>query len=60
MNINLCTNDSNLIQDDPAEAEEDEKKEKPTDDISSWDAEFLQVDQKTLFEIIRVRNLHLS
>ena len=51
---------SNLIQDDPPVAEDDEKKVKPTDDISSWDAKFLQVDQKTLFQIIQVRNLNLT
>merc|ERR1711973_504243 len=32
--------------------EDDDKKEKRTDDISSWDADFLKVDQGTLFELI--------
>jgi len=56
----LFTNYSYLIQDDPAAADDGEKEEKSTDDISSWDAEFLQVDQGTLFRIIRVRNLNLT
>jgi len=37
-------------------AEEDENKEKRTDDISSWDADFLKVDQGTLFELILAAN----
>ena len=32
-------------KDDPPATEEDENKEKRTDDISSWDADFLKVDQ---------------
>ncbi|KAM8711212.1 hypothetical protein ACLKA7_000362 [Drosophila subpalustris] len=43
-------------QDDPQEAQEDENKEKRTDDISSWDADFLKVDQGTLFELILAAN----
>merc|ERR1712142_1093213 len=31
-------------------------KEKRTDDISSWDADFLKVDQGTLFELILAAN----
>ena len=46
-------------QDDPPPPEDDENKEKRTDDISSWDVEFLKVDQGTLFELILVR-LHAS
>uniref|UniRef100_A0A1S4J450 SKP1 component dimerisation domain-containing protein n=1 Tax=Culex quinquefasciatus TaxID=7176 RepID=A0A1S4J450_CULQU len=43
--------------DDPVPAtDEDETKEKRTDDISSWDADFLKVDQGTLFEIIWAAN----
>jgi hypothetical protein len=34
--------------------EDDDNKEKRTDDIGSWDAEFLKVDQGTLFELILV------
>jgi len=41
---------------DPPTAEEDENKEKRTDDISSWDSTFLQVDQGTLFELILAAN----
>ncbi|KAF6030589.1 skp1 [Bugula neritina] len=36
--------------------EDDENKEKRTDDISSWDTEFLKVDQGTLFELILAAN----
>nr|CAD7407588.1 unnamed protein product [Timema poppensis] len=36
--------------------EDDENKEKRTDDISSWDADFLKVDQGTLFELILAAN----
>ncbi|XP_068146687.1 S-phase kinase-associated protein 1 [Drosophila tropicalis] len=43
-------------KDDPAQAEELENKEKRTDDISSWDADFLKVDQGTLFELILAAN----
>jgi len=43
-------------KDDPAPPEDDENKEKRTDDISSWDADFLKVDQGTLFELILAAN----
>jgi len=43
-------------KDDPVPTEEDENKEKRTDDISSWDADFLKVDQGTLFELILAAN----
>jgi S-phase kinase-associated protein 1 len=43
-------------KDDPAAPEDDENKEKRTDDISSWDTEFLKVDQGTLFELILAAN----
>jgi len=43
-------------KDDPPPLEEDDNKEKRTDDISSWDAEFLKVDQGTLFELILAAN----
>jgi len=43
-------------KDDPPPPEEDENKEKRTDDISSWDADFLKVDQGTLFELILAAN----
>merc|ERR1712063_118571 len=36
--------------------EDDDNKEKRTDDISSWDADFLKVDQGTLFELILAAN----
>ena len=51
--IQWCT----YHKDDPPPPEDDENKEKRTDDISSWDAEFLKVDQGTLFELILVRLL---
>ncbi|CAL1275362.1 unnamed protein product [Larinioides sclopetarius] len=35
---------------------DDDSKEKRTDDISSWDADFLKVDQGTLFELILAAN----
>jgi S-phase kinase-associated protein 1 len=50
--IQWCT----YHKDDPPPAEDDENKEKRTDDISSWDTEFLKVDQGTLFELILVCN----
>ncbi|KAH8269861.1 hypothetical protein KR018_008140, partial [Drosophila ironensis] len=43
-------------KDDPQVAEEDENNESRTDDISSWDADFLNVDQGTLFELILAAN----
>ncbi|CAO1336681.1 unnamed protein product [Diamesa hyperborea] len=43
-------------KDDPQAAEDDENKEKRTDDITSWDADFLKVDQGTLFELILAAN----
>ncbi len=43
-------------KDDPAPPEDDENKEKRTDDISSWDSDFLKVDQGTLFELILAAN----
>ena len=33
-----------FLQDDPPPPEDDENKEKRTDDISTWDADFLKVD----------------
>ena len=43
-------------KDDPTPSEDDENKEKRTDDISSWDSDFLKVDQGTLFELILAAN----
>ncbi|XP_037086941.1 S-phase kinase-associated protein 1 [Pollicipes pollicipes] len=43
-------------KDDPPQPEDDENKQKRTDDISSWDADFLKVDQGTLFELILAAN----
>jgi len=45
-------------KDDPPipEEEPDNNKERRTDDISSWDMEFLKVDQGTLFELILAAN----
>ncbi|KAH9518722.1 suppressor of kinetochore protein mutant [Bulinus truncatus] len=50
--IQWCT----FHRDDPPPPEDDENKEKRTDDICSWDAEFLKVDQGTLFELILAAN----
>jgi len=47
---------STFHRDDPPPPEDDENKEKRTDDICSWDAEFLKVDQGTLFELILSAN----
>jgi len=43
-------------QDDPVPTDDDDNKDKRTDDISSWDADFLKVDQGTLFELILAAN----
>ncbi|XP_063729458.1 S-phase kinase-associated protein 1-like isoform X4 [Symsagittifera roscoffensis] len=43
-------------KDDPPMPEDDENREKRTDDIPPWDQEFLKVDQGTLFEIILAAN----
>jgi S-phase kinase-associated protein 1 len=40
----------------PPTPEDDENKEKRTDDISSWDLDFLKVDQGTLLELILAAN----
>uniref|UniRef100_A0A915ARV4 Skp1-related protein n=1 Tax=Parascaris univalens TaxID=6257 RepID=A0A915ARV4_PARUN len=43
-------------KDDPTPPEDSDNKEKRTDDIPSWDVEFLKVDQGTLFELILAAN----
>jgi S-phase kinase-associated protein 1 len=43
-------------KDDPAIATDSDSKERRTDDICSWDVEFLKVDQGTLFELILAAN----
>ncbi|VDP90414.1 unnamed protein product [Echinostoma caproni] len=43
-------------RDDPPPQEDDENKERRTDDIPSWDQEFLRVDQGTLFELMLAAN----
>ncbi|XP_059164810.1 S-phase kinase-associated protein 1-like [Physella acuta] len=50
--IQWCT----FHRDDPPPPEDDENKEKRTDDVCSWDAEFLKVDLGTLFELILAAN----
>uniref|UniRef100_A0A0N5AU78 Skp1-related protein n=1 Tax=Syphacia muris TaxID=451379 RepID=A0A0N5AU78_9BILA len=50
--IQWCT----YHKDDPLPPEDSEQKEKRTDDIPSWDVEFLKVDQGTLFELILAAN----
>ncbi|XP_055303112.1 S-phase kinase-associated protein 1-like [Sitodiplosis mosellana] len=47
---------ANHHKDDPIPTDDDKTKEKCTDEISSWDADFLMVDQSTLFEIIVAAN----
>ncbi len=46
-------------KDDPPPPEDSDNKEKRTDDIPSWDVEFLKVDQGTLFELILVSVHHV-
>lgn len=43
-------------KDDPPKPEDEENMEKRTDDIDSWDQDFLKVDQGTLFELILAAN----
>ena len=44
-------------KDDPApSAEDEETRDRRTDDISDWDQKFLNVDQGTLFELIQAAN----
>ncbi|VDP15501.1 unnamed protein product [Soboliphyme baturini] len=50
--IQWCT----YHKDDSPPLEDDDTKEKRSDDISSWDADFLKVDQGTLFELILAAN----
>ncbi|XP_059164814.1 S-phase kinase-associated protein 1-like [Physella acuta] len=50
--IQWCT----FHRDDPPPSEDDENKEKRTDDVRSWDTEFLKVDEGTLFELILTAN----
>ena len=50
--IQYCT----YHKDNPPSPEDDEIKEKGTDDISSWVLEFPNVDQSTLFELIMAAN----
>lgn len=47
---------ANYHKDDPQPTDDDENKEKRTDDIPSWDSDFLKVDQGTLFELILAAN----
>ncbi|CAF1030438.1 unnamed protein product [Adineta steineri] len=43
-------------KDDPPPPEDEENREKNTNDISTWDLDFLKVDQGTLFELILAAN----
>ena len=43
-------------KDDPTPPEDDKNNEMRTDDISSWDADFLNVDDGTLFELMLAAN----
>lgn len=42
--------------DPPVSAEEEETRDRRTDDIPDWDQKFLAVDQGTLFELIQAAN----
>ncbi|GMT17717.1 hypothetical protein PFISCL1PPCAC_9014, partial [Pristionchus fissidentatus] len=46
----------NKHKDDPPRTEEDENKEKRTDDIPPWDQEFLNVEQSVLLTILMAAN----
>ena len=50
--ISWCTHH----KDDLPPPEDDENREKVTDEISTWDMEFLKVDQGTLFQLILAAN----
>lgn len=50
--VSWCTHH----KDDPPAGEDDDNKDKRTDDISAWDQDFLKVDQGTLFELILAAN----
>lgn len=41
---------------DKSEVEEEDTREKRSDDISAWDSDFLKVDQGTLFELLLAAN----
>ena len=45
-----------FLRRDPPPPPEDEARERRTDDIAEWDAEFCKVDQGTLFELILAAN----
>ena len=46
----------NFVKDDPPLPDDDENKETRKVDICSWDADFLKIDQGTLFELILAAN----
>ncbi len=45
-----------LFQADPPVVDDDDTREKRTDDISQWDQNFLKVEQSILFDLILVSN----
>lgn len=52
---------ANYHKDDPVSTDDDENKEKRTDDISSWDADFLKVDQgKRRIVVFKLAPISLS
>lgn len=53
LNVKFCKK----LQDDPPLQEDDDTRERRTDDISQWDQEFLKVEQAVLFDLILVRFL---
>merc|ERR1712018_132 len=50
--IQWCT----YHEDDPSPSDSDEAREKTTEDISSWDSDFLKVNQGTLFHLVLAAN----
>lgn len=47
-------------KDDPSSVSGNKKPEKHTDTLSSWDEDFLNVEQKNLFELILVKYYFIS
>nr|XP_041633042.1 S-phase kinase-associated protein 1-like [Drosophila kikkawai] len=56
MILRMVLNWATYHKDDPIVLEEDDSKEKCSDDLCPWDVQFLNVDQGTLFELILAAN----
>jgi len=54
--LQLVINWANYHKDDPPAPEDDDTREKRTDDIIEWDRKFLEVDQTILFDLILAAN----